>query len=166
LTLCALSSHLLKFKNPGIPGLFWSGGDYWTETRRATYNLLKEFGLGKASVLEPRILEELKVTINQFKSQLQNGVGVIEIDHQFEAVYMNIVWSLMTGTRFEHDDPKFKRLLRLNRSYEECGQIGGGIGGLFPKLLYMAPNWTGYTKLQAMSIALREYAEVDTSIFG
>jgi len=121
---------------------------------------LKEFGFGKASALEPLIAEELKVFTTELKSQIKNGTGVIEIDHQFQTVFMNVVWSLLTGSRFQHDDPKLHRILKLNRAYAQSAKFGGGLVGLFPELLYMAPDWTGYTQQMGISRALREYMEV------
>jgi len=144
-----------------IPGLFFGQGDYWAKTRRATHSLLKEFGFGSPSSMEPLIIKELTVSFSELQSQLNNGVGVIEIKHQFEVVNMNVIWGLITGSRFEHDDPKLHHLLTLNRGYEISTQIGGGIAALFPKLLYIAPKLTGYTKHMELSNALRTFMEVN-----
>jgi len=128
--------------------------------QRATHSLLKEFGFGKASALEQLIVEELKVFTKELKSQINYGTGVIEIKHQFQTIFMNVVWSLLMGSRFQHDDPKLQHILELNRAYTGSAQIGGGIVGLFPELLYMAPDWTGYTQHMGVSRSMRTFMEV------
>jgi len=152
--------NLFFYPSIYITGLLFSQDEYWAETRRITHSLLKQFGFGKASTLETLIIEELKVFSDELKSQLQNGEAVIEISNQFQTVFMNSIWSLATGTRFEHDDPELHRLLELNRQYAECAQIGGGIAGLFPEVLYRFPNWSGYNKLKGIQSEMQKFMEV------
>jgi len=137
-----------------------SKADYWSETRRICYSLLRPFGFGQPRTIEPLIIEELKVFSEELKAQIQKNNGIIEISNQFQTVYMNTIWSLVTGTRFEHDDPKLHRILELNRMYAASGQIGGGIVGLFPEVINYAPNWTGYTHHKNVQHQMRSYMEV------
>jgi hypothetical protein len=141
-------------------GLIFSRGDFWAETRRVTHRLLKDFGYGKQSTLESLILEELQDFCSELKSQSQNQ-NVVEITPQFfNTIFLNVIWSLMTGTRFKHDDPEMKRILHLGHKYAESVQVGGGIGGLFPKIIELAPGWTGFTKHHESNLQMLDFAEV------
>jgi len=140
----------------------FSTDDYWAETRRITHSLLKQFGFGNASTLEALIIEELKVFSEELKSKMQNGVAIVEISDQLQPVYMNSIWSLVTGVRYEHNDPELLRILELNSAYLESGQQGGGIAGLFPQVLYWFPNWSGYTKIRTIQTDMQRVMEVGT----
>ncbi|XP_073442750.1 cytochrome P450 2D17-like [Dendrobates tinctorius] len=83
-------------------------GSAWKEQRRFALTTLRNFGMGKKS-LEERVTEEAQFLCSEFKSQKD----------QFDPTYFinnavsNVICSITFGDRFEYNDEKFLRLLRL-----------------------------------------------------
>ncbi|XP_069823412.1 cytochrome P450 2D17-like [Dendropsophus ebraccatus] len=83
-------------------------GNSWKEQRRFTLTTLRNFGMGKKS-LEERVTEEAQCLCSAFRSQKD----------QFNPHFLmnnavaNVICSIAFGDRFEYDDAKFQRLLRL-----------------------------------------------------
>ncbi|XP_075689727.1 cytochrome P450 2D17-like isoform X2 [Rhinoderma darwinii] len=83
-------------------------GSSWKEQRRFTITTLRNFGMGKKS-LEERVAEEAQCLCTVFKCQKD------QVDPRFliNNAVSNVICSIAFGDRFEYDDAKFQRLLRL-----------------------------------------------------
>jgi hypothetical protein len=152
----------LKFVQ--LPGLIFSQDNYWVETRREVHKLLREFGFGKTSKLEPLLIEELEELKNDFKSKFPDGVGVVEIDKQFHCIFLNSIWSILTGKRFQHSDPQLHEFVRATAALTSSQQIGGGIIGMFPGIVeeYVPYYLSGLTKYQKSSQEMCRFFQVFT----
>ncbi|XP_066452324.1 cytochrome P450 2D17-like [Eleutherodactylus coqui] len=83
-------------------------GSSWKEQRRFTLTTLRNFGMGKKS-LEERVTEEAQFLCSEFKSQKDQFNPQFFINN----AVANVICSIAFGDRFEYDDAKFQRLLRL-----------------------------------------------------
>ncbi|KAM8930687.1 cytochrome P450 2D26-like [Pelodytes ibericus] len=84
-------------------------GRGWKEQRRFTLSTMRDFGMGKKS-LEERVTEEAGYLCSAFKSEQGNPFNPHYI---MNTAVSNIICSIVFGDRFEYDDDKFQKLLRL-----------------------------------------------------
>ncbi|CAN2391701.1 cytochrome P450 [Pristimantis euphronides] len=94
-------------------------GNSWKEQRRFALTTLRNFGMGKKS-LEERVTEEAQCLCAEFKSQKD------QFDPRFliNNAVSNVICSIAFGDRFEYNDAKFQRLLRL---FESALQAESGL---------------------------------------
>jgi hypothetical protein len=113
--------------------------------------------------MEKLVLEEMKEFTENWKTMIAKGGGsaVVRIDEQFNGVFLNIIWSLLSGKRFQHSDPQLAKLLDVTNKLATSGQIGSGIIGLFPALFEYAPRLTGFTKYHQNNVEFFKFYEVN-----
>jgi hypothetical protein len=68
---------------------------------------LRDFGFGKQTI-EGIVKEEIKELIANFEKELENPVST---QNRFNAAVLNVLWSIITGHRFSHDDARLKDLI-------------------------------------------------------
>ena len=87
-----------------------SEGKEWTEQRRFTLRHLREFGFGK-STGEELITNEMK----EFLDGLERKVGQpTSLNKSFGVAVLNTLWMIMSGVRYEQDDPRLWSVLKQN----------------------------------------------------
>ncbi|XP_062871843.1 cytochrome P450 2B4-like [Trichomycterus rosablanca] len=84
-------------------------GHMWKQQRRFALHTLRNFGLGKKSV-EERVSEEAQCLIKEMLKQ--EGKAFDPIHLTMNAV-SNIICSIVFGDRFEYDDLRFAKLLKI-----------------------------------------------------
>lgn len=84
-------------------------GRAWQEQRRFSLSTLRDFGMGKKS-LEARVTEEAEFLCAEFQSLKGQP-----FDPHFivNTAVSNIISSIIFGDRFEYNDEKFNKLLRV-----------------------------------------------------
>ncbi len=107
-------------------------------------------------------MDEMKEFMESWKRLIAEGGGsaVVRIERQFHAVFLNVIWSLLSGKRFTENDPQVTKFLDVTNKFGESGQIASGILGLFPALNKLAPRLTGFTEIQANNVAFYEFYKV------
>jgi hypothetical protein len=112
--------------------------------------------------MEALVLEEMKEFVERWKRLIEEGGGsaVVRIERQFNAVFLNVIWSLLSGKRFRQNDPQLLKYIDVTNKLGESGQIASGILGLFPALIKYAPKLTGFTELHANNVAFYKFYEV------
>ncbi|XP_053577326.1 cytochrome P450 2D15 [Bombina bombina] len=83
-------------------------GKSWKEQRRFTLTTLRNFGMGKNS-LEDRVTEEAQYLCTEFQAKK----GLFDPRFIINNAVSNVICSIAFGDRFQYDDEKFQRLLRL-----------------------------------------------------
>ena len=86
-----------------------SEGKDWTEQRRFAVKTLRDFGLGKKSV-ESLVMVEVNELIARFK---ETAGKPNEFLLAFNAAVLNSLWSMLTGGRFSHDDPRLLEIISI-----------------------------------------------------
>ncbi|XP_029014809.1 cytochrome P450 2K1-like [Betta splendens] len=118
-------------------GIIFANGDSWKEMRRFALSTLKDFGMGKRTV-EDKILEECQHLIQMFETHKGNA---FDTAHALSYATSNIMFSIVYGSRFEYDDPRFTRLVRrANKIMSILGSVSVQIYNMFPKLAGWVKN--------------------------
>ncbi|XP_062375522.1 cytochrome P450 2F2-like [Sardina pilchardus] len=94
-------------------------GHIWKEHRRFALMTLRNFGMGKQS-MEDKILGELSYVI----SKLEKSVGKsLSPQTMFHNTSSNIIFTVLFGARYEHDDETLKIFIKL---FTENARIANG----------------------------------------
>jgi hypothetical protein len=107
-------------------GVFFSSGRLWQEQRRFALRHLRDFGFGKTS-MEGLIHEECEECVNSILNEVKNTKdSVISVHDKFGVSVINILWAIMAGVRYKHDDENFKKMLQIIQESFRAGRLGGG----------------------------------------
>jgi len=96
--------------------------------------------------MESLMMSEMKEFCDEWKVEIKNGCGLVRIDYQFDLVFFNVVWCLVSGKRYARGDPVMQKLLGATKGFLESTKVGGGVAGLFPGLINYFPKWSGYSE--------------------
>ena len=131
-----LKSNIMR---EGLPtGVVWQSGTNWRSLRRFALKSLRDFGFGKGTV-EQRINQEAKIVCDVLMRKARKGLDITEL---FQEAVSNVICSLVFGSRFEYDDPEFKRMMYcINFNLKHISF--GGILNYFPLLRYL-PQFQWY----------------------
>lgn len=88
-------------------GVLLSNGLGWKEMRKIAVTTMREMGVGKRS-LEEKVMEEVTVVLNELSAVEGTPCYIKPV---FSKATSNVVCNVTFGTRFEHDDAKFLKLL-------------------------------------------------------
>ncbi|XP_062871975.1 cytochrome P450 2J2-like isoform X2 [Trichomycterus rosablanca] len=129
-------------------------GHAWKQQRRFALHTLRNFGLGKKSA-EERVSEEAQCLIREILKQ--EGKAFNPIHLTMNAV-SNIICSIVFGDRFEYDDQRFAKLLKiLNQHVALVGSWVGLIVMLFPFSIHLpGPHQKIYQNAKAFKDFIRE----------
>lgn len=121
-------------------GVLLTDGPFWVGLRHFTLRHLKDFGFGKKSA-EGVILEETEQLMKEMKEK-----EVVQVAGLFSVPSINVLWSMIAGTRYAHDDADFKSLLYKLNNYFRSGSPAGNLETIFPILKKIAPGLCGHKK--------------------
>ncbi|XP_033181765.1 cytochrome P450 2K1-like [Anabas testudineus] len=110
-------------------GIVWSNGNSWKEMRRFTITNLRDFGMGRKTC-EDKIIEECHYLLEVFK----NFKGeAFDTTQSMNYAVCNIICSIVYGSRFEYDDPRFTSMVdQTNRRIKLVGSASTQLYNLFP----------------------------------
>ncbi|XP_075125323.1 cytochrome P450 2K6-like [Leptodactylus fuscus] len=115
----ALINHAEEFSGrPGVPlfddmikgyGIIFAYDDNWRVMRRFSLSTLRDFGMGK-EFIENKIAEESDFLAQRFRSYkgepFDNTILI-------NAAVANIIVAILLSNRFDYEDPKFVKLLKI-----------------------------------------------------
>lgn len=90
-------------------GLAWASGAWWKEQRTFALTTLRKFGFGKRC-LQSQVIEEVDCLMDEFEKYEGKPFN---IHYQLKISVSNVICSLLFGKRFEYEDAKFHRLMKL-----------------------------------------------------
>ncbi|NWU92895.1 CP2K1 protein, partial [Upupa epops] len=115
-------------------GIVFAHGENWKVMRRFTLTTLRDFGMGKKAI-EDRIVEECGYLADSIASQQGEPFDASGI---LNAAVANIIVSILLGKRFDYQDSRFVRLLRLtNESMRLAGKPLVTMYNIFPYLGFL-----------------------------
>ena len=124
-------------------GIVFAGGIFWNEQRRFTVRHLRDLGFGK-SILEDQIIEEINSLIQHMKSCAQsNREGIVDFKSLFMVSVINIIWSVVAGTRYQRNDPQLKQLCANLECFLHSGSLSRA---LLPIPTFMLKLFPGLKK--------------------
>lgn len=118
----------------GMHGLIPATGKEWREQRRFTLRHLRDFGFGKSS-MEEIIKEEYDDLAASIMERINKGEDELDTSLLFNIAVLNVIWSIVTGKRFERDNPEdMKKIEELAAVFATFGanQLGIAVIGVMP----------------------------------
>uniref|UniRef100_A0A8C6WPR8 Uncharacterized protein n=1 Tax=Neogobius melanostomus TaxID=47308 RepID=A0A8C6WPR8_9GOBI len=129
------------------PGVIWSNHELWREVRRFALTNLRDYGMGKRAC-EDKITEEAQYLCDVFKNFKGKPLDTTQPMNQ---AVSNIICSMVYGSRFEYDDPKFVALVSdANRIIQIAGSPSVQIYNLFPWLGRLVPKRNEFINFQEL----------------
>ena len=105
-----------------------------------------------------REIAELQKSLDKIVTE---KYGVFQSAHFFDVPALNIVWALITGTRYQHDDPQVHKLVQGVTEMNNALQFGGGVLNAFPFLhKILTTSMLGLSHLDETMAIFRRHMEV------
>ena len=121
--------HILDEVNCGVLN---ATGENWKAQRTATISILRDFGMGKNRLAE-KIVEEVGVFVNKLKSFDSKPIDFKLLINVSTA---NVICAMIIGKRFDHDDPKFSKLVKqVDTAFSKVPTLAVGILVAFARFL-------------------------------
>lgn len=121
---------------------------------------LKNFGLGGRAMIM-YIEEETRILIDALKERCTEPIKVNDL---FGVGVINVLWAIVAGERFSHDDDRLNELLRMIEKSFKAFDISGGMLNQMPVLRYIAPRLTGYKYFKTTTDNLNGFIEVNFTL--
>ncbi|XP_066283597.1 cytochrome P450 2U1-like [Branchiostoma lanceolatum] len=100
-----LNPILATYKTKGVAQEPY--GPTWKEHRKFMLTSLRDFGVGKRS-MEGKILEETRALADEISKKENQSFC---ISNMMQVTVSNVICSIVFGSRYEYDDPKFIQLI-------------------------------------------------------
>ncbi|KAM9346654.1 cytochrome P450 2K1-like [Symphorus nematophorus] len=118
-------------------GILFTNGETWKEMRRFALTTLRDFGMGKR-VAEDKILEECRHLIQVFE---EHEGKPFDTTSPVNYATSNIISSIVYGSRFEYNDPRFKNMVRrASENIRIAGSAQIQLYNMFPRLFGWVKN--------------------------
>ncbi|XP_018536346.1 cytochrome P450 2K1 [Lates calcarifer] len=118
-------------------GILFANGDSWKEMRRFALTTLRDFGMGKR-MAEEKIIEECRYLIQMFE---EHKGKPFDTACPMNYATSNIISSIVYGSRFDYNDPRFKNLVRrANETIRITGSASIRLYNMFPRLVSWIKN--------------------------
>jgi hypothetical protein len=128
----------------------------WHEQRSFAVRHLKQVGYGK-QVMEDMITKEVMDLVETLRKEGSGGRREISVGRYVTPCVLNVLWVLVTGSRFSSwDDPRLQRLMQLMSRRAKAFDMSGGTLNQFPWLRFLAPEWSGYNIIMRINAELKE----------
>lgn len=118
------------------------------ELKTYVIRALRDYGLNKSDLMESVISEEIKSFHERLTTIAKKNGDKVHMERFFQPSIMSILWALMAGERYNHDDPNLDRLLKINSTWFQTGNFGAGVVVAYPFLRFLFKEWTGYYRMQ------------------
>ena len=111
-----------------VPGIIFTHGKTWSDQRRFTLRVLRDFGFGKSS-MEDTILDE----IDKLCEELKKSVGTpISLSTKMNVSILNALWGILTGEKLLLSDPKLQAILHKFNVFLKATSPSSAIASMLP----------------------------------
>lgn len=107
--------------------------------RRFTMRTLRDFGFGKQKSMESVIDEEITTITSRLDKVVDDGIS-LSMRQFFTVSILNVLWAMVAGYRFSHDDSKLLELIRLVDETSKANPIKGNVIQAIPGLWTLFRN--------------------------
>ncbi|XP_046401825.1 methyl farnesoate epoxidase-like [Ischnura elegans] len=138
-----LGNKVLQIMNNGKRlGIVNTEGDVWKEQRTFVHHHLRQPNIGKCSQ-ETIIHNEVKAILDDIE-KMSGGSATgyyqpVYFHDIFEGSMINILWNVLSGGRYERDDPAFKLLINSVNNFFRANERTHRLIVLFPGLAQWHP---------------------------
>ena len=117
-------TFMFRFFSQGENGIASASGEKWQVQRKFTHTQLKKFGFGRPQ-MESFVQDEVRDLIATLKEKSAGGSNPVEIGFDINVAVVNVIWSIITGERKSHDDPRIREfLVAVNKGVELASTSG------------------------------------------
>jgi len=117
-------TFMFRFFSQGENGIASASGEKWQVQRKFTHTQLKKFGFGRPQ-MESFVQDEVRDLISVLKEKSDGGKKAVEIGFDINVSVVNVIWSIITGERKSHDDPRIRDfLVAINKGVELASTSG------------------------------------------
>lgn len=102
--------------------------------RRFSIRTLRDFGFGKQMSQEHVMEEELKELLQDLNQRIETEGSVVNMSQFFTVSVLNIIWTMIAGMRFTHEDQRIRKLIKNISQLLQSISGGGNILMAFPYL--------------------------------
>jgi hypothetical protein len=111
--------------------------------KRFTLRHLRDVGFGNQVSMEALIQEELQELLDVLESTMGDGQQtVLHMHNYFNLSVINVLWTLIGGIRYSHDNSNLKELLHIVDILFKSMSIGG-LSTVYPIFHKIAPSLSG-----------------------
>ncbi|PNF29825.1 hypothetical protein B7P43_G09527 [Cryptotermes secundus] len=150
-------NFFIKLRSMGARrGITFTEGEIWHEQRSFAVRHLKQLGYGK-QLMENMITKEVLDLLTTLRREGSGGRREISVGRYVTPCVLNVLWVLVTGSRFSSwDDPQLQHLMQLMSRRAKAFDMSGGALNQFPWLRFFAPEWSGYNIITRINAQLKE----------
>jgi methyl farnesoate epoxidase/farnesoate epoxidase len=94
--------------------IFAATPELWMEMRKFSQRTLRDFGFGKRYSMQSVIELEICDIVQEIKEEIKKTDGVLRVRTNFLLSVLNVLWCMIAGQRYAHDDPKLVKMLEKN----------------------------------------------------
>ncbi|XP_050074517.1 probable cytochrome P450 305a1 [Anopheles maculipalpis] len=134
-------------------GITFTDGAFWNEQRSFVARHLREAGFGRDKMhaqIQTELNELLEVLGNRMEQPIWPG-SILAIS------VINVLWTIVTGSRVPREDDRLQRLLQLLQERSKAFDMSGGTLNQLPWLRFVAPEWSGYNLVRRFNKQLTEF---------
>lgn len=125
-------------------GILWGNGEPWKDIRRFSIRTLRDFGFGKQKGQDAVMEEELDELMRRLDDKIaKEKDSSICMSQLFTVSVLNILWSMMAGTRFSHEDDTLQTLVKHIYDNTRFLNASGNILMAYPFLRTVLRKLTG-----------------------
>ncbi|XP_052895691.1 probable cytochrome P450 305a1 [Anopheles moucheti] len=134
-------------------GITFTDGAFWNEQRTFVTRHLRQAGFGRQAMhaqIQTELNELLEVLDNRMEQPIWPG-SMLAIS------VINVLWTIVTGSRVPREDDRLQRLLQLLQERSKAFDMSGGTLNQLPWLRFIAPEWSGYNLVRRFNKQLTEF---------
>ncbi|ODM93688.1 Methyl farnesoate epoxidase [Orchesella cincta] len=129
-------------------GMIFSSLPAQKDLKTYVLRALRDYGFNRSDSMEVTVREELKHFHGRMSNIAKKNGGQYRMERFFQSSIMSILWVMMAGERYDHDDPNLERLLKINSTWFQSGNFGAGMVVAYPFLRFLFKEWTGYYRIE------------------
>jgi methyl farnesoate epoxidase/farnesoate epoxidase len=97
--------------------------------------------------MQAQIEAEAGDLVTRLRNKCDGGSTPVKLDDAFDVCVLNSLWAMLAGERFALDDARMMELLDIVHASFRMIDTSGGLLNQMPFLRFIAPGWSGYTRL-------------------
>ena len=103
--------------------------------------------------------KELDVIVSQFDAAIEKNGGIVSPHEFFQLPSLNLTWASVAGFRFDHNDNKIRKLLKLNTQLIKALRVSSN-SEAFPILKTVWPSKFGYSRIININHTIQDFVKV------
>lgn len=107
--------------------------------------------------MDSLLQDELQEFLVNTSEKIKENDGKLPVSRSCQTPFINVTWSMLTGTRFHYDDPKLHLILNHINYFFKSGALGAGLLISYPFLIKIIPRALGFDIQQKATRAVHQY---------